>query len=370
MRRYILVLLLAVTSGCVVADVSEGVDGARSAVAGTSLDVAESAATQAVRTPTRGLDTARLDAVYERAAGLPRLYSLLIARHGELVREEYYNGRSADSRANIKSASKSVLAALVGLAIADGHLEGLDQPMAPFFSDYVGESADPRIREVTLENLLSMQTGMQPTSFGGYGAFVSSSNWVRHVLSRPFTGEPGGAMLYSTGSTHLLSAILTRSTGMSTLAWARQRLAGPLGITLPAWTADPQGIYMGGNEMSMRPRDLLAFGELYRNRGVAATGDRILPEWWIEESWRPRTTSRFNSHRYGLGWWIRTSGEHDVYFAWGYGGQYAFVVPSLELTVVMTSDPISPREGGHNRALHLLLDEIVVAAEDGAAALP
>jgi CubicO group peptidase (beta-lactamase class C family) len=368
MLALFLVLFLVPLFACVAADVPGDTPAGGHGVVPDAADTVARGAAQGAAVRTRGLDAARLDGIYAQAAGLPRLYSLLVARHGELVREAYYNGHNADGYTNIKSASKSVVAALVGLAVADGYLQGLHQPIAPFFDDYLTDQADPRIREVTVEHLLSMQAGMQPTSFGGYGAWVSSGNWVRHVLTRPFTDEPGGAMLYSTGSTHLLSAILTRATGRSTLAWARERLAGPLGVTLPAWTTDPQGIYMGGNEMSMRPRDLLAFGELYRNGGVGPAGERILPEWWIVESWRPRTSSRFNSHRYGLGWWVRNSGAHAVYFAWGYGGQYTFVVPSLELTVVMTSDPISPREGSHNRTLHRLLDEIVAAAEVGVAA--
>jgi CubicO group peptidase (beta-lactamase class C family) len=324
----------------------------------------------AVRAPTRGLDEALLAQAFRRAGELPRLHSLLVARHGELAREEYFRGPGRERAANIKSASKSVLAALVGIATAEGHLVGLDQPVAPFFPEYVRSQADPRIGEVTIGHLLSMQAGLEPTSFGNYGRWVSSGNWVRYALERPFVDEPGGRMLYSTGNSHVLSAVLTRATGTSTLAYARAKLGGPLGIEVPAWTRDPQGVYFGGNEMSLRPRDLLAFGELYRNGG-RHDGRQVVPEEWVRESWRRRTTSPFNGHGYGLGWWTRRSGSHDVYFAWGYGGQYVFIVPDLELTVVTTSDPVSPREGDHNGALQRLLDELLVpAAEAGAGGQP
>jgi CubicO group peptidase (beta-lactamase class C family) len=210
-----------------------------------------------------------------------------------------------------------------------------------------------------------MQAGLEPTSFGNYGRWVASSNWVRFALQRPFVDEPGGRMLYSTGNTHMLSAILTRATGMSTLAYARAKLARPLGIELAAWTRDPQGIYFGGNEMVLRPRELLAFGELYRNGG-RHDGRQIVPEDWIRASWTQRATSPFNGHGYGLGWWMRSMRGYDVYFAWGYGGQYVFIVPQLELTVVTTSDAVSPREGDHNRALHrLLVEYLIPAAERG-----
>ena len=332
---------------------------------GAAPGAGQLAAPAAVAAPTRGLDSTLVARAYAQAATLPRLHSLLVARHGALLHEQYFQGRSADRRANLKSASKSIISALVGIAIAEGQLRGLEQPIAPFFPQYTGAGTDSLLRRVTIGHLLSMQAGLEPTSFGNYGEWVASGNWVRYALTRPFVDEPGGRMLYSTGSTHLLSAILTRATGMSTLAYARSRLMEPIGIELAGWTRDPQGIYFGGNELALRPRELLRFGELYRNGG-RYQGVQIVPEAWIEASWVRRTTSPFNGHGYGLGWWIRRSGAHDVYFAWGYGGQYLFIVPDLELTVVMTSDAAAERAGGHLRALHDLLDSFLVpAAERG-----
>lgn len=329
--------------------------------AGRMVPLATAQRAPAERPATTGLDSALLAAAYARAAELPRLHSLLVARHGELAGEEYFGGPGRNRGANIKSAAKSIISALVGIAIREGLLDGLDQPIAPFFAEYIPADADPRLHEVTIGNLLSMQAGLEPTSFGNYGRWVASRNWVRFAVQRPFVDDPGGRMLYSTGSTHLLSAILTRATGRSTLAYAREKLARPLGIELAAWTRDPQGIYFGGNDMLLRPRDLLLFGELYRNGGLHQ-GTRIVPESWIRDSWTQRTTSPFNGHGYGLGWWLRRSNGYDVRFAWGYGGQYIFIVPELELTVVTTSDPWSAREGDHNRALHDLLDDYLIPA--------
>lgn len=325
-------------------------------------------ASAAVRQPTTGLDSALLASAFDSAGRMPRLRSLLVARDGSLIREAYYNGAAPDAHANIKSASKSIISALVGIAIAEGHLAGLNQPIAVLFEAEAAANPDPRIRTVTIGHLLSMQAGLEPTSFGNYGEWVSSRNWVRSALARPFVDDPGGRMLYSTGSSHVLSAALTRATGMSTLAYAREKLFAPLGIELRGWTTDPQGVYFGGNEMRLRPRELLAFAELYRTGG-RHEGTQIVPESWIAESWRQRTTSPFNGHGYGLGWWMRERRGYDVYFAWGYGGQYAFIVPELALTVVMTSDAVAPREGGHNRALHDLLTNVLIpAAERGAGA--
>ncbi len=182
-------------------------------------------------------------------------------------------------------------------------------------------------RSITVGQLLSMRAGLQPTSFGNYGAWVTSSNWVRNALSRPLVDEPGGRMLYSTGSTHLLSAILTRATGTSTFSFANQNLARPLGITLRPWQRDPQGIFFGGNDMYLTPREMLRFGNLYLRRGQR-DGKQIIPASWIDSSFVARTTSPFNGNSYGYGWWKRSAQGHDIHYAWGYGGQFIFVVPS------------------------------------------
>ncbi|WP_300973581.1 serine hydrolase [Sphingomonas sp. LHG3406-1] len=315
---------------------------------------------------TRGLDPALMAEVRKRADALPRLQAVLVARHGETLAEYRLRGPALDQPVNIKSASKSVLSALVGIAIGRDLLDGPEQKIAPLLRADIPQGADPRIEQIEIGHLLSMQAGLGRTSGPNYGAWVASPNWVRYALSRPFAAEPGGEMLYSTGSSHLLSAILTRTSGRSTHALAQEWLAEPLGIDLPTWPRDPQGIYFGGNDMLMSPRALLRFGELYRQDGVWQ-GRRILPEGWVAQSWRPRTTSPWSGNPYGYGWFSQRSGGHDVHFAWGYGGQMLFIVPALDLTVVMISDPSPhPRAESHVPALaQLLATGIIPAAERG-----
>lgn len=309
---------------------------------------------------------ATLDAIAERAERLEQLETLIIARHGEVIVERGYRGHRTTSPTNIKSASKSIISALVGISIDKGVLKGTDQRVAELLKSDLPTTADPRLQEVTVGNLLTMQAGIGSTSGGNYGAWVASRNWVRAALARPFEAEPGGAMIYSTGSSHLLSAILSRRTGQSTLQLARQWL-GPLdGFAISAWTRDPQGIYLGGNEMAMTPRSLLAFGELYRRNGLTASGERLLSEDWITASWTPRTRSRYTGHGYGYGWFITRLGGQDVRYGWGYGGQMVYVVPGLDMTVVMTSNTRQPSSGamGHRDALHRLLGDIVESVQD------
>ncbi|MEY9103359.1 serine hydrolase domain-containing protein [Sinorhizobium fredii] len=295
---------------------------------------------------------------------LKPLKTVIVARDGETIAEEGYRGHSPGESTNIKSASKSVISALVGIAIDKGLLDGPEQKIAPLLKEDLPSPADPRINDITIGNLLSMQAGLGRLSGPNYGRWVSSRNWVRFALAQPFADEPGGRMLYSTASTHLLSAILTKVGGKSTLALARDWL-GPLqGFRIGAWERDPQGIYLGGNQMAMSARSLLAFGELYREGGRTADGRQIVPADWIDLSWQPHTNSYFSGDAYGYGWFARQIGGETVHFAWGYGGQMLYIIPSLKLTVVMTSEETGPSaRSGYRDALHGVLAEIVSAVK-------
>jgi CubicO group peptidase (beta-lactamase class C family) len=184
---------------------------------------------------------------------------------------------------------------------------------------------------------------------------------VRHALDRPMVSEPGSSMEYSTGTSHILSAILTRATKRSTYQFATDVLARPLGISLAQWRRDPQGIYFGGNEMLMTPRQMIAVGELYLNGG-RARGRQIVPESWVTTSCTPRTRSRWDPDReYGYGWWIQDVGGHRACFAWGFGGQYIFVFRDLSLVVAVTSSTASDDERrGYRRQLFDLLETHVL----------
>lgn len=300
--------------------------------------------------------------VLDDARSLEALKVVLVSREGEVLAERAFNGHSIGESTNIKSASKSVISAMVGIAINKGLLEGVDQPIAPLLESEFPRDRDPRLSEVTIGNLLSMQAGLARMSGPNYGRWVSSRNWVRFALSEPFDGEPGGQMLYSTASTHLLSAILTRVGRKSTLALARDWLEPVEGFRIGSWERDPQGIYLGGNQMAMTASSLLAFGRLYQNDGKTEKGVQVIPQDWIKQSWTPRTNSRFSGDGYGYGWFLRRIGGEDVKFGWGYGGQMLYVVPSLGLTVVMTSNENAPSaRTGYRDDLHLLLGEIIGA---------
>jgi CubicO group peptidase (beta-lactamase class C family) len=296
------------------------------------------------------------------AKELPRLLSLLISHHGELLFEEYYNGRDPQRPANMKSASKSVISALVGIAIDKGLIESVDTPVSNYFPELFSLEENRDKAEIKIENLLTMQSGLETTSNRNYGKWVLSDNWVEFAINQPLVAEPGTRMLYSTGSTHLLSAIITRASGMTTKQFAQQNLTSPLGYSMSYWSQDPQGIYFGGNDMEMTPKQMLRFGELYLNDG-RYQDQQLIPTTWVDNSFMPHAHSpRGQGRYYGYGWWLRDLAGMQVPVAWGYGGQLIFVVKELDLVVVATSESTpGPARRGHLRSLYDLVEHQVLA---------
>lgn len=310
----------------------------------------------------RPLSPPALEAAAASAADLPRLRSLLVSHQGVIVLERYFNGARANQPANIKSASKSLISALVGIAVSRGLIKGVDQKIVDFFPELAADP-EPKKRGITIEDLLTMRSGLESTSGRNYGAWVQSPNWVRFVLRRPLVDEPGTRVEYSTGTSHLLSAILTKAAKKSTWQFAQEELATPLGFNLAKWPQDPQGIYFGGNDMLMTPRQMIRFGELYLNGG--RIGDRqLIPRLWVDKADDAVGRSRWGSDReYGYGFWIREFAGHRSFYAWGYGGQFIFVVPGLDLVVVTSSrSDVSRERRDHLDQIYDLVETLIATA--------
>jgi len=280
-----------------------------------------------------------------------------------LVAEQYFNGFDANDFWNIKSASKSVLSVLIGIAIDEGYIESIHEPIAPYFPEYFEDRPVTDKNLITLQDLITMRSGLETTSNRNYGRWVTSRNWVLWALNQPLIREPGTSMIYSTGNSHLLSVILTRATGMSSLAFAREHLFEPLDINRVIWPRDPQGNYFGGNNMMFRPRDMLKIGHLYLNGG-RYNGEQVVPISWVKESIGQYGQSRWSRHWQGYHWWTNWFDGYRTSFAWGHGGQFIFVVPNLDLVVVFTSSLTDRPDNGmnHNRGLLTLLEQYIIPA--------
>jgi len=310
---------------------------------------------------------AEFDSAHQAALQLPRLHSLIISQNGNLLFERYYNGTDPARPANMKSASKSVISALVGIAIDKGVIGGVDDKVADYLPTYFAIEANQDKIDITIENLLTMQSGLESTSNRNYGKWVLSNNWVEFAINQPLIAQPGSRMIYSTGSTHLLSAILAQASGMDSKRFAQENLTSQLGYNMSYWSQDPQGVYFGGNDMEMTPRQMLRFGELYLNNG-SYNQKQVISEDWISRSFQAHARSpRGQGRYYGYGWWLRDLAGMQVPVAWGYGGQLIFVVKELDLVVVATSDstPGTTRRGHLGRLYDLVEEEVLMPMRTG-----
>lgn len=302
-----------------------------------------------------------LEEVASSVAALPRVSGFVLFQDGAITHQYYARNGAFTKPINIKSASKSILNALTAIALRRGDLRSLDAPISEFLPQYFVRipQNDPR-RTITVRHLLTMSSGLPSTSIHSYGAWVSSRDWIAYALDRELVNEPGSRMTYSTGDTHFLAAVLTRATGMSLRSYAQRHLFDPLGVQIGGWDRDPQGNYFGGNNMALSPKALLAFGRLYLEGGVYE-GRRVLSKDWIETSWTPRfLNSSFNTrHDYGYLWWHTHYAGESTWFAWGYGGQFLFVIPSLNAIVVFTGDPDARSRGG-NEAIYEVMESTIV----------
>lgn len=301
-----------------------------------------------------------LDEIYQSADDIATLRTLLIQHKGELIDARAFEGRRLTRPFNIKSASKSIIGLLTGIAIEEGFIPTIDEPIKTYFPEYFEANPDPLKESITVRNLLTMQAGLGSTSSGNYGAWVISNNWIEYALDQDFVTEIDGRMVYSTGTSHLLSVIITRASGMSTKAFAEKYLFGPMNITVGGWDKDPQGYYMGGNNVALKPADMVKIGQLMLDNGIY-NGEQLISKEWIRDSFETYTYSNYNPYGYGYQWWNQEIGGYKVFFAWGNGGQYIFIIPEIEGVVVLTSSTLNTtsRRSYKNTIFPLLEDQII-----------
>ncbi len=267
---------------------------------------------------------------------------ILVIRNGYIVAEEYYNGFEKEIPHNVKSVSKSFLSAMTGIALRDGHLDNLQLKMLDFFPEYVYPSIDPRKHDITIRNLLMMRAGID-NDHNLYEHIYYSSNWIKTTIELPLINNPGTEFVYNTFQTHLLSAIITKASGMSTKDFADKNLLEKMNIELADWQRGPQGYYFGGNNMYFTPRNMARLGYLYMHNG-SLNGEQIVPEEWVDESltnytnWNNSTWGDLDDVNYGYLWWLGEIKNHEVFLAIGYGGQFVINFPDLNMIVVITAD--------------------------------
>ena len=290
----------------------------------------------------QGMNSQLIEQAFEQGNNIGFVDCILIIRNGYLVGEKYYNGYTKSTPHNIMSVSKSFLSAMTGIALRDGMLSNLNEKMLDFFPEYIYQNMDTRKYSITIRNLVMMRMGIDNDE-NFYEQIYNSSNWIKTTIELPLIYNPGTRFCYNTFQTHLLSAIITKASGVSTLEFAKTNLLDKMNISCAEWWQDPQGYYFGGNSMHFTPRDIARLGFLYMNNGMM-DGEQIVPAEWVEESLTNYTNFNnlswgdLDNYNYGYLWWLGEIKGHEVFLALGHGGQFIITFLNLNMIVVTTSD--------------------------------
>jgi CubicO group peptidase (beta-lactamase class C family) len=314
----------------------------------------------------QGMDSETLaklfDHIRENELGI---HSVTIIRNGYVVADGVFYPFEEDAKHNVKSVTKSVTSALIGIAIEQGIIDGVDQPALSFFPDRTVANVDANKEAMTLEHVLMMATGLecrdsQQYRWSGAYEMMESDDWVQYVLDLPMLEQPGTRFEYCNGASLVLSAIIQEATGMTAAEFADVHLFTPLGIDDVIWPANPQRITLGFGEMRIQPHDMAKIGYLYLQDGQW-DGMQILPPSWAAVSTSGHILTAADD--YGYHWWVDPDGS---YYGGGYAGQFIFVVPEIELVAVFTGN--SNEEDV--RVPGILMDIFVVPAAKSPDALP
>jgi len=262
--------------------------------------------------------------------------SVAIVRNGYMVLDSYFYPFPENTKHNLYSASKSVMSILIGIALEQQLIKDVNQPVLSFFPEKTIADIDEKKKKLTLENLLTMTTGMACEDSYRHGRrglyeMMASSDWAQHVLDLKMIEPPGDVFEYCNGATYLLSAILQKTSGKRSLDFARQHLFAPLGIKDAEWAVNPQGIDWGFADLRLLPHDMAKIGWLFLNQGKWDHNQMVSSD-WVKDSIHRQIKAGTIAEFYGYQWWV----EKDYYAAIGSGGQFIFVSPEQNIVAVFT----------------------------------
>lgn len=336
-----------------------------------------------------GWDTAKLEEIAARIAArdLKGVTSVLVADHGRLVYEHYFNGGARDTLNDMRSATKTLTAVLVGAAIDRGRIPDVSARVYPYFRDLAPlRNADPRKDAFTLEDLLTMSSLWEcddenPFSSGNEERMYVTEHWLRFALELPIKGfapwmaKPadspyGRAFSYCTAASFVAGAVVERATRQPLDAFAAQALEKPLGIARSQWSRSPDGVAMGGGGARYRSRDIARIGAMLADGG-RWQGKPVISQRWVEAMLTPRAQARDDAD-YGYQIWrfryAQDGREQAVWAMSGNGGNYVFVLPERGLVAVVTSRAYNQRDS-HPQS-QALFRELILAAAPAAAQVP
>lgn len=307
------------------------------------------------------MDTAIVAAVQANiAVDLPLTRSLLIVKNDRLIFERYYGDASYDQPYKIASVTKTITALLLGIAMADGKIKGTDATVAALFPEESRDLPSYRTRQITLEHLLTMRSGLQWDRWGDdFKRLMASRNRFHGALRLKQLHPPGTVFKYNSALSHLIGGAVARASDDNLLDFANARLFGPMEESAQSWRRDPRGYYVGGWGLQLTSRQLAKLGVLLLHNGTWY-GREVVPADWIEKMTTPHV--RFgNGKGYGYHIWTRTMSGCAAALAIGRGGQFIVTVPAHRLIIVITAT-IEPQNRGAAGKYNASIGRLVAAA--------
>ncbi len=273
------------------------------------------------------------------------VYGFVIYQSGKVLWEYYQDPEDQHRIFKVYSITKSIMSALVGIAIEDGWIKGVDQKISDYFPQFNAPGVDPRKQDVTIAHLLTHTSGWEWVDEHGnhddFDRFLNTKVTTQFFLKQPMSADPGEVFVYNTATAHLLSVIVQKATGKPLVKYAKEKLFDPLGIQHYRWSRHDDGFYNGGDGLMLGVRDFVKFGALYINGGRHWNGQQVIPEEWVRRSTQIQTQTKKVAfdYDYGYQWWLSVTDDNvRFYQADGYKGQRIYVVPDYQLVVVVGGD--------------------------------
>ncbi|MBA3276688.1 MAG: serine hydrolase [Chloroflexia bacterium] len=288
-----------------------------------------------------GFDPALGETLVAALPDFPAVTGVCVVRSGQLAFEHYRGGYDAGTLVNIRSVTKSVTSTLVGIALERGDFDDIDLTVADLIPDRIPLDADPAVADITMHSFLSMSSGLWWDTHDDWPMLLEAENWVENTLRQPIVADQGTDFIYNTGGSHLIGVMLAAVLDRPLEEYADEFLFQPLGIQRGDWMRSPQGEVNGGSGLELLPRDMAKLGRLLMDGGQW-NGTRLLPDDYAaaattEQSEGESVTGGNIGVPYGFQWWITGATGYEAFFGLGFGGQYIYVVPDLDLVVVVAA---------------------------------
>jgi len=290
-----------------------------------------------------GFNVTALNTAYDMARDTNVLRSLLVVRNEQLIAEAYFRGTTSNSLLHERSVTKTVMAMLIGVAIDEGYLNSIEQNIGELLATDFPDLSTAK-KAITIEHLLTMTSGFQwdESQVNGYTDWANSNDPQGYLLNRDLVATSGTVFNYNSAATHVLSIILSKATGLTTLEYANQKIFQPLGITQLRWEVLADGYHNGAAGLELRAADLAKIGLMMQNNGQWQQ-QTIVPKQWLDaaKSHQLNLTpgaGPFLVDGYGYLTWLGTGNGFNIQLAWGWGGQFIAIIPEKNMVVIINCD--------------------------------